>query len=164
MCEETYDEECLNEEDNRVNNHISVNYNNDEQTFEVFTQPIRVDNKISHLYKDILSDNIIEERTYKLLANKIYDLFVKSIYYNKYKNPKKIDRNDLFKMFYYFKGLLLKENIFSSMEMFIGFAEFFQVNYEQLYNEITVLDKEALLKELNEKLNINKKIKTKKLF
>ena len=63
-------------------------------------------------------------------------------------------------MYYYFKERLLKENTFSFIQIFIGFAEFFQINYDQLYGEIGVLDKEGILKELNKK----EKIKTKKLF
>ena len=67
-------------------------------------------------------------------------------------------------MYYYFKERLLKENTFSATQIFIGFAEFFQVNYDQLYTEVGVLDKEGLLRELNEKLGLDKKIQTKKLF
>ena len=70
----------------------------------------------------------------------------------------------LIKMYYHFKGLLLKERKFTSAEIFIAFAEFFEVNYDQLYSEIGVLDKESLLKELNEKYHLTSKIKTKKLF
>jgi len=50
------------------------------------------------------------------------------------------------------------------MEIFIGFAEFFQINYDQLYGEIRVSDKEDLLKELNEKYGLKNRIKTKRLF
>jgi hypothetical protein len=50
------------------------------------------------------------------------------------------------------------------MEIFIAFAEFFQINYDQLYNEVGVLDKEGLLRELNEKYGLTHRIKTKRLF
>jgi len=143
---------------------LNNSYNAGDLEYENFTQPIRVDDRVYELYKDVLSENIIEERIIRLLDEKIYDIFLISPFYEKYKNPKRVDKNDLLKMYYYFKEKLLKENTFSTIQIFIGFAEFFQINYDQLYDEIGVLNKEGLLKELNEKFNINKKIKTKKLF
>jgi len=139
-------------------------YNSGDIDYENFSQPIKVDDRVYELYKDILSDNIIEERTFKLLYDIIYDIFIKCPFYEKYKNPKRVDKNDLLKMYYYFKERLIKENTFSAMQMFIGFAEFFQINYDQLYNDIGVLDKEGLLRELNDKFKLDNKIKTKKLF
>jgi hypothetical protein len=68
------------------------------------------------------------------------------------------------KMYYYFKEELIKRKSYSSMQIFISFAEFFQINYDQLYAEIGVLDKESLLKELSEKGKVKNKIKTRKLF
>ena len=59
---------------------------------------------------------------------------------------------------------LCSENKFSTTEFFIGFAEFFEVNYDQLYGDVGVMDKEMILKELNEKYNLTSKIKTKRLF
>ena len=159
MLDEFYDEFHM-KEDKIINN----SYNTGDIEYESFTQPMRVDERVSHLYKDILSENIIEERIFKLLEELIYKYFKECPFYEKYKNPKRVDKNDLVKMYYYFKERLLKENTFSVTQIFIGFAEFFQVNYDQLYTEVGVLDKECLLRELNEKFNLNKKIKTKKLF
>lgn len=147
-------------EDKIINN----SYNSGDIDYENFSMPMKVDDRVFDLYKDILSENIVEERTLKILDDRIYEIFSVSPFYEKYKNPKRVDKNDLVKMYYYFKDKLLKENTFSATQMFMGFAEFFQVNYDQLYGEIGVLDKEGLLKELNEKFSLNKKIKTKKLF
>jgi len=158
--DEDFEEEDSMKEDKIINN----SYNTGDLEYENFTQPMRVDDRVSHLYKDIMSENIIEERTYKLIEEQIYGHFKGSPFYEKYKNPKRVDKNDLVKMYYYFKERLLKEKTFSSIQIFIGFAEFFQVNYDHLYAEIGVLDKEGLLKELNEKLGLSRKIKTKKLF
>ena len=153
-------EESMIREDKILNN----SYNSGDIDFENFIQPMKVDDKVYDLNKDIMSDDIIEERTFKILDNKIYELFSISPYYDKYKVPKRVDKNDLVKMYYYFKERLVKENTFSTAQIFMGFAEFFQINYDQLYKEVGILDKENLLKELNEKFCLNKKIKTKKLF
>jgi len=158
--DEYYEFESNMKEDKIINN----SYNSGDIDYESFSLPMKVDDRVFDLYKDVLSENIVEERTLKILDDKIYEIFSISPFYDKYKNPKRVDKNDLVKMYYYFKEKLLKENTFSSIQMFIGFAEFFQINYDQLYGEIGVLDKEGLLKELNEKFSLNRKIKTKKLF
>jgi len=156
-----FDEEDFNMKDDKI---INNSYNSGDIEYESFTQPMKVDDRVLDLYSDTISDNIVEERTNKILDEKIYELFKQSPFYEKYKNPKRVDKNDLVKMYYYFKERLLKEKTFSSTQIFIGFAEFFQINYDQLYSEVGVLDKEGLLRELNEKFNLNRKIKTKKLF
>jgi len=146
-------------EDKIINN----TYNQGEQAFEDFGI-MKVHDSVFSLYEDQLGDNIIESRTIKMLDDEMYNIFQKSPYFEKYKKPKRADGNDRIKMYYYFKEHLLKEKKYTSVEIFIAFAEFFQVNYDQLYNEIGVLDKEQLLRELNEKYGLTHKIKTKRLF
>ena len=155
------EKEDFMKEDKIINN----SFNSGELNFKEFTQSIKVDNRVSHQYEDVLGD-IIEHRTMQDLNDTIYEYFITSPYYKKYKNPKRVDKNDMIKMYYYFKEKIdvIKSKKFSLMEYFIGFAEFFQINYDQLYGEIRVLDKEIILKELNEKYNLKHKIKTKRLF
>jgi hypothetical protein len=147
-------------EDKIINN----SFNSGELNYTDFgQQTIKVDSRVSALYDDLLGD-VLEHRTKALLNDEIYKIFEDSPYFKKYKVPKRVDKNDMVKMYYYFKEEIMKIKDFSAMEMFIGFAEFFQINYDQLYGEIRVLDKEALLKELNEKYGLDGKIKTKRLF
>jgi hypothetical protein len=147
-------------EDKIINNA----YNQGEQTYEDFGATMKVDDSVFSLYEDQLGENIIEKRTAKMLDDEMYEIFKESPYYEKYKKPKRADSNDRLKMYYYFKEKLLKNKNYTNMEIFIAFAEFFQVNYDQLYNEVGVLDKEGLLKELNEKYDLVDRIKTKRLF
>lgn len=146
-------------EDKIINN----SFNNGELNYQEFTMAIKVDSKVSDLYEDQYGD-LIEYRSKQLINDKIHEIFLKSPYYEKYKNPKRVDKNDMIKMYYFFKDAVMEFKNFSTMQIFIGFAEFFQINYDQLYGEIRVLDKEALLKELNEKYNLKGRIKTKRLF
>jgi len=155
--------EFINEENMKEDKIINNSFNSGELNYQEFTRSIKVDSRVSGLYEDQLGD-ILEYRTAQLLNGIIYDIFEKSAYYEKYKNPKRVDKNDMIKMYYFFKDEIKRERDFSAMEVFIGFAEFFQINYDQLYNEIRVLDKESLLKELNEKLGLAGRIKTKRLF
>ncbi len=147
-------------EDKIINN----SFNTGDIDYEPFLSPIKVHESVSSRYKDNLNSNMIEQRTIKMLDEDLYELFKKSPYYEKYKNPKRVDKNDMVKIYYYFKEKLLKKKTFTTAEIFMAIAEFFQINYDQLYTEVGVLDKESLLKELNEKYNINSKIKAKRLF
>ena len=147
-------------EDKILNN----SYNSGELNFEFFDNDIKIDPKVEDKYKEYSSENIIELRTFELLNERIYEIFQDSPYLKKYSQPKKVDKKDMYEMFYYFKEHLEKENTYTTMEIFIVLAEFFQINYKYLYNEISVSDKEDILKELNEKYNIENKMETKKLF
>jgi len=143
---------------------INNSYNQGETCYEDFGTVMKVHDSVLSLYEDQLGDNIVENRTLKMLDNEMYDIFEKSPYYEKYKKPKRADGNDRIKMYYYFKEKLLEQRKYTNMEIFIAFAEFFQVNYDQLFNEVGVLDKEGLLHELNEKYGLSHRIKTKRLF
>ena len=143
---------------------INNSFNQGEQIYEDFGNTMRVHDSVFVLYEDQLGENIIEKRTLKMLDDEMYNIFEISPYFEKYKTPKRVDGNDRIKMYYYFKEKLLEEKKYSNIEIFIAFAEFFQVNYDQLYAEVGVLDKEELLRELSEKYGLIHRIKTKRLF
>ena len=152
-----------NNENMKEDKIINNSFNSGELNFQEFTSAIKIDSRVSGLYEDQLGD-VIEYRILKTLNDNIYDIFTNSPFYEKYKNPKRVDKNDMIKMYYYFKDEVGKSKDFTPMQTFIGFAEFFQINYDQLYGEISVLDKESLLKELNDKYSLHDRIKTKRLF
>jgi hypothetical protein len=153
-------ENYIMKEDKIINN----SYNTGEIEYEAFSGTMKIDDRVSSLYEDQYSENMYEVRTIKALGEEIYRLFQESPFHKKYQNPKRVDKGDMVKMYYYFKDLLLKEKSYSNAQIFMGFAEFFQINYDQLYTEIGVLDKEGLLRELNSHKGMKSKIQTKKLF
>ena len=147
-------------EDKIINN----SYNTGELEYEAFSGTMKIDDRVASRYSDQHSDNMFEVLALKSLNDEIYKIFLESPYHEKYKNPKRVDKSDMVKMYYYFKERLVKEKSYSSSQIFMGFAEFFQINYDQLYGEIGVMDKENLLKELHLHEGLRSKIKTKKLF
>jgi len=147
-------------EDKIINN----SYNTGEIEYEAFSGTMKIDDRVASRYSDQHSDNMFEVLALKSLNDEIYKIFLESPYHEKYKNPKRVDKSDMVKMYYYFKERLVKEKSYSSSQIFMGFAEFFQINYDQLYGEIGVMDKENLLKELHLHEGLRSKIKTKKLF
>jgi len=159
-----YNEELEESKDMKEDKIINNSYNTGEMEYEVFSATMKIDDRVSSLYEDQYSENMYELRTVKALSEEIYKLFQASPFHEKYKNPKRVDKGDMVKMYYYFKEILVKERSYSSAQIFMGFAEFFQINYDQLYNEIGVLDKEGLLRELNSHQGMKSKIQTKKLF
>ena len=159
-----YEQEDEEKPDMKEDKIINNSYNTGEIEYEAFTSAIKIDDRVASLYEDQHSENMVEVRTIKKLNEEIYQLFLKSPFHEKYKNPKRVDKGDMVKMYYYFKELLVKEKSYSNSQIFMQFAEFFQINYDQLYNEIGVLDKEGLLRELNAHKGMKSKIQTKKLF
>lgn len=155
-----YEENMAFKKDKILNN----SYNTGEIEYEPFSGVMKIDDRVASLYEDQYSENMFETRTVKALNEEIYKLFLKSPFHEKYKNPKRVDKGDMVKMYYYFKEILVKAKAYSNAQIFMGFAEFFQINYDQLYNEIGVLDKEGLLRELNDHKGMKSKIQTKKLF
>jgi len=147
-------------EDKIINN----SYNTGEMEFEAFTSSMKIDDRVSSLYEDQHNENQIEVRTLKNLNEDIYSIFLESPFYSKYKNPKRVDKSDLLKMYYYFKDGLIPKKIYSPTQIFIAFAEFFQINYDILYSEIGVSDKEGLLREIQSHVGLKRKIRTKRLF
>lgn len=163
--------DLYNDEDEQLENSnmkedkiINNSYNTGEMEYEVFSSVMKIDDRVSSLYEDQYSENMYEVRTVKALSEEIYRLFLESPFHKKYQNPKRVDKSDMVKMYYYFKEKLVVQKSFSNAQIFMSFAEFFQINYDQLYNEIGVMDKEELLRELNSQKSMKSKIQTKKLF
>ena len=142
---------------------MNNSFNSGEINYESFGGEIKLESSVLSLYEDQFGD-IIDCRVKSMLDAELYDIFKDSPYYEKYKIPKRIDKIDMVKMFYYFKEGIIKVSKFSNVEFFVGFAEFFQINYDALYADVSVMDKEYILIEVSEKYGLESKIKTKKLF
>jgi hypothetical protein len=162
--EEYNDDDQLENSNMKEDKILNNSYNTGDIEYEAFSAVMKIDDRVSDLYEDQYSENMYEVRTVKALSEEMYALFLDSPFHKKYKNPKRVDKSDMVKMYYYFKEKLVAKNSFSNAQIFMSFAEFFQINYDQLYGEIGVLDKEGLLRELNSQKNMKSKIQTKKLF
>jgi hypothetical protein len=95
------------------------------------------------------------------------DLYHESEYFEKYgNNLKKIERGDMFGIYYHFKDELMKKNEFSIIQIFCAIAEFFDLNYKILYNDILTLeDKVKIPDQLEKEYGLEKQFtKSKALF
>ena len=136
--------------------------NDDNKDFEVLST-LKVSSQIT-IYDDILSPNMDNIRVNKMLEEELYDLFLKSPYKEKYSVWRKIDKKDIYDLFYYFKSLLLKSHKYNLTDIFICIAEFFEINYSLLYDVINLKDKESIIGEIERSFNVKRKIISGKLF
>ena len=83
--------ENLMKEDKILNN----SYNSGEFEYLPFPKEIKVDDRVADQYKESLQDNIIADRTAKMLETNIYEIFEESEFFEKYKVPKRVDKNDM---------------------------------------------------------------------
>ena len=141
---------------------------------------IQISPFVEKQYEESVSENIDELYVIRRLMKIMYDLYLNSEFFEKYGqkqhidaskdsstlqyedlvyNPvaKKIERGDLFKIYYYFKDELQKHNEFSIIQIFCTIAEFFDLNYKTLYNDILTLeDKVNILEHLEKEYGLNK--------
>lgn len=128
---------------------------------------IQISPFVSDRYEESVSENIDEVYTRRRLTELMDVLYKESEYYNKYgTNLKKIERCDLLGIYYYFKNELLKQQEFTIIQIFCTIAEFFDLNYKTLYNDILTLeDKVNILETLEKEYGLEKQFsKSKPLF
>jgi hypothetical protein len=131
-------------------------YNTGEIEYEVF-------GKIQ-VHEKFLPRDVFEEYLDNKLQDELYEIFVGAEFYEDYSKNKKVVRSDVSKVYYYFDDNLKNTKAISPIEKFIAIAEFMSIPYEQLYEELAPVYKEALLRELDEKYKIFSKRKIKRLF
>ena len=141
---------------------------------------IQISPFVEKQYEESVSENIDEIYTRRRLMRLMYELYLKSEFFDKYGqkqhvdaskdsstlnyedlvyNPvvKKVERGDLFKIYYYFKDELQKQHEFSIIQIFCTIAEFFDLNYKTLYNDILTLeDKVNILEHLEKEYGLDK--------
>jgi hypothetical protein len=131
-------------------------YNTGEVEFEAFG---KIEVNEVHRPKDAF-DEYIESKMQKDL----YEIFVKSDFYEEYSKVKKVPRGDTARVFYYFVDRLVVDGTSSAIEKFVNIAEFMSMSYEVLYEEISPSHKEEILRELDQKYAIFKRRKIHRLF
>lgn len=80
-----------------------------------------------------------------------------------YGNVKRIPKDKLSQIYTHFK-IKFKDSTYSNVEIFIGIADFLDVNYKTLYEMTSTLFKQELLEELNSKYDMINEDKIYKLF
>lgn len=131
------------------------------------TSAITISPFVSHLYQESVSDDISDLYQSKITDEMMYDLFIESPFYEKYKNStKKIDKADSYEIYVYFRDLLSKKipNI-NIIQIFFAIMEFFEFNYDKMYNDIiSINDRSKILETLENAYGYRSELNCNKLF
>lgn len=113
---------------------------------------IEIDPKLRDRYEETTSENIEDVYTRKHLYNDLMNMYMKSKYYEKYgQDCKKIERRDMMDVYYTFKEQLMEKKDYSLAQVVCAIAEFFEMNYKTLYNDVLSLeDKARVIEDLQE--------------
>ena len=133
-------------EDKIINN----NYDNVDYSYD-FTSytPIAVSPLVSDRYEDALSEDISDLYTRRHIYEDVAEIYEASPYFQKYgKETKKLEKRDVSDIYYTFKDELKKKDSYSLVQIFCAIAEFFELNYKTLYNDIISLEDKAEILEI----------------
>ena len=129
--------------------------------------PIAINPSVSDQYEEAISENIEDIYTRKNLYNQMSELYEASEFYEKYgQDCKKLEKADISNVYYTFKRQLLEKDDYNLVQVFTTIAEFFDLNYKTLYNDIISLeDKAEILEILRDMYGLESQFaKSKKLF
>ena len=111
--------------------------------------PIAINPLVSEQYEEATSENIEDIYTRKKLYNQMSELYEASEFYEKYgQDCKKLEKADISNVYYTFKHQLLEKNDYNLVQIFTTIAEFFDLNYKTLYNDIISLEDKAEILEI----------------
>ena len=151
-------------EDKIINNR----FDNVEYGTEALSQaPISINPAVYDRYEESLSEDISELYTRRKMEEDLEEIYEASPYYKKYgQEVKKLEKRDIADIYYSFKDELNKRDSYTLVQIFCGIAEFFDLNYKILYNDIISLeDKAEILELLQESYGLESDLgKSKKLF
>ena len=151
-------------EDKIINN----NYDNVDYSYDFTSStPIAVNPLVADRYEDALSEDISEVYTRRRIYEDVSEIYEASPYFKKYgRESKKLEKRDISDIYYTFKDELKKKDSYSLVQIFCAIAEFFELNYKTLYNDIISLeDKAEILEILKETYGLESTLSSsKKLF
>lgn len=149
--------------DNTENsNEIEKTQIDNEPEFQTFGQ-FNIDaDWLSSSYNELRQ--LHETYEIKLLRENLYEIFVNSDFYEKYKSGAKVVKQDLLPVFLHFYDNITEKNRYTNHEKFIEIADFMSMNYEMLYKELPILYKQKIVTDVDEQYKLFDKRKTQKLF
>ena len=111
-------------------------------------RPMVVHSAVSEQYDYAVTDDIVLLNERKDTAEKIYEIFKKSKFSDKYKPDTKIPKEDIAEVFNYTRKELEKVKTLTAIEEVIAINEFYEFNYDYVYkNVLTPQMKQAILED-----------------
>lgn len=121
---------------------------------------ISINSDMDSQYDYALTDDPILLNDRKNTADQLYQIFKSSPYYKKYSDStKKVDKDDIFDIFYYFKNELKKKKTVSAYEFMLAINEFFDFNYDYIWNNVASVDmKSEILEDMYKNMGKRKEM------
>ena len=131
-------------------------FNTGDLEYEVFGAiKLAIDGEGNDIYEEYIENRIQED---------IYQIFLQSPYHEEYLKNRKVSKNAVAEIYYYFDDRLPGREDISAINRFTNIAEFMGIPYEVLYQELAPTYKEKILRELDSKYHVFKKKRIKRLF
>lgn len=123
---------------------------------------ISIHPSVAGQYEDSTTEDMEDLHIRRSLNKKMLQLYEESPFYEKYgKEDKVVERADMGDIYYYFKNKLLEEESYNMVQIFCVIAEFFQMKYKVLYNDVISLgDKAEILDTLKNTSGLMKEFET----
>ena len=100
----------------------------------------------------------------EILNEDINNIFKKAPFFKKYADNKKVKKDSIYEVFWYFQEKLKEPDRYTFIEKFLAIAGFMNINFKILYDVLDITHKEKILNEFDAKYDIFKKKNIKKLF
>lgn len=110
---------------------------------------ISISPDVTSQYDYALTDDPVLLNERKSTAELLYKIFKESPYFEKYgKSIKKVEKDDIREIFHYFCKKVLKGKHLNSYELFLSICEFFDFNYEFVWNEVASIPMKSSILEI----------------
>lgn len=160
--DELSDNDLINIELGKVQDGITNHDNEDGYDFQFFGKFAVNEDWVEKYNGEIRIPH--ESHELRLLREDLYNIFVNSVYYEKYGKIKKVSKQDMLKVFLYFFDNIQEKQRYTIVDKFIEIVDFMNMNYDVMYKELPMLYKQNLIAELDNTYNIFDKRKIHKLF
>jgi hypothetical protein len=137
-------------------------YNTGNIEFEFFST-IKVKEEFSSTTSKEFTDNSYTAWEKEQLREDLYEIFENAPFRDKYAKIKKVPKNEMVRIYYYFSDQL-HEGKYSTVQVFTEIAEFMKMNYKDMFHQLLPVDKQNIVRELGEEYNIAALKKQKRLF
>lgn len=137
-------------------------YNTGNIEFEFFST-IKVKDEFSSTTSKEFTDNSYTAWEKEQLREDLYEIFENAPFRDKYAKIKKVPKNEMVRIYYYFSDQL-HEGKYSTVQVFTEIAEFMKMNYKDMFHQLLPVDKQNIVRELGEEYNIAALKKQKRLF
>jgi hypothetical protein len=137
-------------------------FNTGDIEFEVLGK-IKVQDEYNYFSPEF-TDNSHESFGKIEIQKELYNLFENSIYFSKYSKIKRVPKNDMGKIYYYFAEPLHKKKKYTHVEIFTEVCGFMNLNFKEMFHLLSPIEKQLIIKELDDSFDILKRKKIKRLF